>query len=238
MVEIKDRAKLLGSLKHRVFSYKNRDRRRYGIEENGLTVDICMELIEKSDGICTSCNCEMLFENVTRHCVYQFTIDAIDPPKGHTKDNIRLLCYECNSRSGLVMGTGGPSGKLGFKKEWPCIGGCHLINGFTREQMENGEHLSQFDEESNITISSLRFMSARERREWDNQTQESEEDIHDTVQKAWVDSIPIYADKKLGTVEWEKICCLRNKLRKTVDEKEILSIREEIRILEEKLVRS
>ena len=65
-------------------------------------------------------------------------------------------------------------------------------------------------------------------REWN-------EHRHQIVREAWVDSIPMYVDKKLGTVEWEKICCLRNKLRKTIDEKEILSIREEIHILEERL---
>jgi hypothetical protein len=213
MVEIKDRSKLLKSLKSRIYSYKNRDK-RHGIENTDITVDICMELIEKSDGICISCNCEMLFENVTRYCVYQFTIDAIDPPKGHTKGNIRLLCFTCNSRSGLVFGMGGPSGKLGFKKEWPCIGGCHLINGFTREQMENWEHLPPMSDE---------------------EEDDADEDIHNTVTENILHSIPIYADKKLGTVEWEKICCLRNKLRKTIDEKEILSIREEIHILEERL---
>ena len=63
MVEIKDRSKLIKSLKSRIYSYKNRDK-RHGIENTDITVDMCMELIEKSDGICISCNCEMLFENI------------------------------------------------------------------------------------------------------------------------------------------------------------------------------
>jgi hypothetical protein len=206
MVEIKDCSKLIKSLKSRIYSYKNRDK-RHGIENTDITVDMCMELIEKSDGICISCNCEMLFENVTRYCVYQFTIDAIEPKKGHNKGNLRLLCFECNSRSG------GEPGKLGFKKMYPCPGGCHLIDGLTKDQMMKGYHLHQFDEEED----------------------DAEEDIHNTVTENILHSIPMYADKKLGTVEWEKICCLRNKLRKTIDEKEILSIREEIHILEERL---
>lgn len=144
MVEIKDRSKLLLSLNRRLYSYKTRDKQQYGIEDNGLTVDICMDLIEKSDGICVSCNCEMLFENVTRHCVYQFTIDAIDPPRGHTKDNIRLLCFACNAGAGS-------HGKLGYKK-MACMGGCHLINGFTREQMMNGKHLPPMSDEEEIEI--------------------------------------------------------------------------------------
>ena len=151
MVEIKDRSKLIKSLKSRIYSYKNRDK-RHGIENTDVTVDICMELIEKSDGICISCNCQMLFENITRYCIYQFTIDAIDPKKGHNKDNLRLLCFECNSRSGMTMGTGGGPGKLGFKKIYPCPGGCHLIDGFTKEQLMNGEHLPPMSDEEEISL--------------------------------------------------------------------------------------
>lgn len=47
--------------------------------------------------ICIGCGCTILFCNYKPWCVYQFSFDRIDNKKIHCIDNLRIVCYNCNS---------------------------------------------------------------------------------------------------------------------------------------------
>ena len=54
----------------------------------------------------------MLFCNYTPYCVYQFSFDRIDNTKIHSINNLRIVCWNCNS-----------SGYGSIKQS--CSRGCH-----------------------------------------------------------------------------------------------------------------
>ena len=63
--------------------------------------------------LCAGCNCKMLFCNYLPFCVYQFSFDRIDNKKMHSVNNIKIVCWNCNS-----------SGYGSIKEN--CSRGCHL----------------------------------------------------------------------------------------------------------------
>jgi hypothetical protein len=67
--------------------------------------DLCKLLLESQIN-CTYCNNEMLlFADENQSCFYEnqnflISFDAIIPIKGHTKDNLAICCFRCNSKKG------------------------------------------------------------------------------------------------------------------------------------------
>lgn len=86
--------------------------------ENLKTINMndAIEIITKLDNdICPGCGCKMLFSNYIPYCLYQFSFDRIDNCKIHSVDNLRIVCYDCNS-----MG-------MGHTKQ-NCSRGCHQLS--------------------------------------------------------------------------------------------------------------
>ena len=86
------------------------------INEGLKTINLkdAFELIEKlNNDLCPGCNCKMLFCNYKPWCIYQFSFDRIDNNKIHSIDNLRIVCYNCNS-----LGLGSTKSK--------CSRGCHI----------------------------------------------------------------------------------------------------------------
>lgn len=113
MVHIQNLALLKKKISYKFSDYRKRDVKK-GLVFH-LTLADCVELVRQSDGICVECKCVMLFEEYKAWCLYQFTFDAIDPAKGHTKENLRIVCYDCNALGGKL-----PKGA--------CSGGCSHYN--------------------------------------------------------------------------------------------------------------
>ena len=67
--------------------------------EFDLTVSKVKKLIEKQNGMCNICNCDLKFyyEPNDRQ---QFSIDRIDSRQGHLCSNVQILCWGCNSAKG------------------------------------------------------------------------------------------------------------------------------------------
>jgi hypothetical protein len=97
----------------RVDSYKHE---KFPLENQGLqtiTLKEAILLVNKLDtDICCGCGCKMLFCNYSPYCVYQFSFDRIDNKKIHSNDNLRIVCWNCNS-----------SGHGSIKET--CSRGCH-----------------------------------------------------------------------------------------------------------------
>ena len=56
----------------------------------------------------------MLFTNYLPWCVYQFSLDRLHNKIIHSKENLRIVCYNCNS-------SGNGSDKMS------CSRGCHTV---------------------------------------------------------------------------------------------------------------
>ncbi|KAK3746657.1 hypothetical protein RRG08_039082 [Elysia crispata] len=58
-------------------------------------------LKEKQSNRCASCNIDLLWCYEPKD-TRQFSVDRIDNAKGHTRDNVRLACLECNRKRGAA----------------------------------------------------------------------------------------------------------------------------------------
>ena len=103
---------------NKVKHYRERDKLKMGLyptENAGLTtlkLSDAIKLVEDlTTNICSGCGCELLFE-YTAYCVHQFSFDRIDNKIIHTSDNLRIVCWNCNS-----------SGYGSIKQK--CTRGCH-----------------------------------------------------------------------------------------------------------------
>ena len=83
-----------------------------------------LQVAEAADDQCELCGCTMLFENYKPWCQYQFSFDRLDNSRGHSVENVRVICYACNADGGsaLVRETKG-CGPVSVKT--PCVHGCH-----------------------------------------------------------------------------------------------------------------
>ena len=75
----------------------------------------------------------MLFCNYTPYCVYQFSFDRIDNTRIHSIDNLRVVCWNCNS-----------SGYGSFKQS--CSRGCHINLNTLHDRplyLETNKHLKR-----------------------------------------------------------------------------------------------
>lgn len=110
---------LKNKIRNKLGSYKKRDKKliaKYPVVNKDLkTVNVkeCIDLVEKlDDDKCPCCGCTMLF-NYTPYCVYQFSFDRINNNMIHCKENLRIICWNCNS-----------SGEDAIKQD--CTRGCHI----------------------------------------------------------------------------------------------------------------
>ena len=82
----------------RVDKYKKEN---YPLENEGLeTIKLknAIKLVNELDTyLCYGCKCKILFCNYTPFCVYQFSFDRIDNTKIHSNNNLRIVCWNCNS---------------------------------------------------------------------------------------------------------------------------------------------
>ena len=67
-----------------------------------LKVDHVLELKNAQSNLCAACNIELLWIYKPRD-TQQFSVDRIDNTKGHTHDNVRLTCLECNRKRGYAV---------------------------------------------------------------------------------------------------------------------------------------
>lgn len=107
-----------------------------GNTEQTITPTQCIKLVEESDGSCKMCNCEMLFVDYTPHCLYQFTFDRLDESRPHTVDNLRIICYSCNS--------------TGNVSKVNCINGCHGVNAVKIVKPDN--HNTKWSKQDDILM--------------------------------------------------------------------------------------
>lgn len=63
--------------------------------ENPVTVTDLLEMWRAQQGRCVVSGIKMTWAN-GRHSPTSISIDRIDPKIGHTKDNVRLVCYQVN----------------------------------------------------------------------------------------------------------------------------------------------
>ena len=121
--------KIKDKIRNKLRDYNRRDdklRQKFINKNFSKTVDIndCLEIVKKHNGICEECNCKLLFFDYQPFCLYQFSFDRIDNSLIHSIDNLRIICYCCNSE-GL--------GKKCLKSN--CSRNCH--NGTFEYQNNN-----------------------------------------------------------------------------------------------------
>ena len=66
---------------------------------NDLTVNKVKTLIDKQNGCCNICNCDLKF-NYSSNDRQQFSVDRINSKFGHLCSNVQILCWGCNSSKG------------------------------------------------------------------------------------------------------------------------------------------
>jgi hypothetical protein len=72
-----------------------------GLQFN-LKVDHILELKEAQSNRCAACNIELLWAYQPKD-TQQFSVDRLDNTKGHTWDNVRITCLECNRKRGYAV---------------------------------------------------------------------------------------------------------------------------------------
>ena len=88
------------SIQKKLVAYKRQDKakgRRFS-----LKVDHILRLREAQNNHCAACNIELLWAYHPKD-TQQFSIDRLDNVIGHTHDNIRLTCLECNRARGAAV---------------------------------------------------------------------------------------------------------------------------------------
>ena len=86
-------------VQRKLVAYKRQDQAK-GLRFN-LKVDHILHLKEAQNNQCAACNIEILWAYQPKD-TQQFSIDRLDNAKGHTQDNIRLTCLECNRKRGAA----------------------------------------------------------------------------------------------------------------------------------------
>lgn len=85
-------------IKSKINAHRHSDekyKRQYN-EDDYITLDFIMDLIEKSQKKCTICDIDLKYTQYDTHDRAQFSIDRLDNAKAHTKDNVRIICAGCN----------------------------------------------------------------------------------------------------------------------------------------------
>ena len=101
---IYDKKKFSTKFYNKLSDYRKVDRHkrtRFPFENEGLeTVNLSnvITLVNQLDtDLCSGCKCKMLFCDYTPFCLYQFSLVRIDNAKIHSVNNIKIVCWNCNS---------------------------------------------------------------------------------------------------------------------------------------------
>ena len=85
------------AIQRKLVAYKRQDKNgRMGFN---LKVDHILQLKEAQSNHCAACNIELLWAYAPKD-TQQFSVDRLDNSRGHTHDNVRLTCLECNRKRG------------------------------------------------------------------------------------------------------------------------------------------
>ncbi|MEW8652543.1 MAG: AAA family ATPase [Candidatus Thiodiazotropha sp.] len=87
-------------IQRKLVAYKRQDAAK-GLRFN-LKVDHILELKEAQSNRCAACNIELLWVYQPKD-TQQFSVDRLDNTMGHTRDNTRLTCLECNRKRGYAV---------------------------------------------------------------------------------------------------------------------------------------
>ncbi len=84
----------------KLMAYKRQD------QAQGLTCNLRIKdvetLKEAQGNLCAACNIELLWCYAPKD-TRQFSVDRLDNRCGHTRDNVRLTCLECNRKRGASV---------------------------------------------------------------------------------------------------------------------------------------
>ena len=87
-------------IQRNLVAYKRQDAAK-GLRFN-LKVDHILELKEAQSNRCAAWNIELLWVYQPKD-TQQFSVDRLDNTMGHTRDNTRLTCLECNRKRGYAV---------------------------------------------------------------------------------------------------------------------------------------
>lgn len=104
MVEITDIKNLKKNVMNKLRGYRKQDKVILACNPNlnknkqQITYEECVKLVQQLDTmVCSVCEDTMLFQHYTPWCMYQFSFDRLDNKIIHSIDNIRVICWGCNS---------------------------------------------------------------------------------------------------------------------------------------------
>jgi len=86
---------------HKINKYKYQDKSRYRkiTDEEYVSVNDIKKMLFKQENKCYVCGDNVITEEWTPNCLYQFTLDRIDNNLSHNKNNVLICCYYCNCYS-------------------------------------------------------------------------------------------------------------------------------------------
>ena len=87
-------------IQKKLVAYERQDQAKK-LQGFNLKVDHILQLKEAQNNHCAACNIKMLWAYQPKD-TQQFSIDRLDNNKGHTRDNVRLTCLECNRKRGAA----------------------------------------------------------------------------------------------------------------------------------------
>ena len=94
-----DAAVACKNIGYKLHAYKRTDAGK-GFKANLRMKDV-LALKEAQGNRCAACNLELLW-CYTPKDTRQFSVDRLDNAKGHTRDNVRLTCLDCNLKWGAA----------------------------------------------------------------------------------------------------------------------------------------
>ena len=96
-----DEAVARKNIGRKLAAYKRQDQAK-GCSGNHLRMKDVEALKEAQDNHCAACNIELLWCYAPKD-TRQFSVDRLDNRCGHTRDNVRLTCLECNRKRGASV---------------------------------------------------------------------------------------------------------------------------------------
>lgn len=82
---------------HKINSYKSQDEAKgRNITSDYVTINDVKKLLFKQESKCYVCGDNVITEEWTPDCLYQFTLDRIDNKLPHNKNNVLICCHYCN----------------------------------------------------------------------------------------------------------------------------------------------
>ncbi len=104
MVIIEDKINFSKKFYNKLRDYKRRDKyinNKFPLENQGLeTIKLkdAIKLVSDLDtDVCYGCKCKIIFCYYIPYCQYQFSFDRIDNTRIHSINNLRIVCWNCNS---------------------------------------------------------------------------------------------------------------------------------------------